>query len=51
MHLLQLLDRDLGINLSGRQVHMPQDQLDVADIGAVLQHMGGHAPPEQLTGA
>ena len=48
--LLQLPSRDPGIDLRGGQIRMPQDRLDVADIGAVFQHVGCHRVAEQVAG-
>ena len=51
MHLLELGDRHVGINLRRSQIRMPQHLLDVAEIGSSLQHQGGHLVPEQVTGS
>src|SRR6266516_4863814 len=48
---LQLPDRDLCVDLSRLQVRVPQHLLDVADVGAVLQHQCGHRVPEHVAGA
>src|SRR5271166_3505257 len=36
--LFQLLDRDLGVNLGGREFGMAKELLDKADIGAAFEH-------------
>jgi hypothetical protein len=41
MDLLQLLDRDLGVNLGGREFGMAKELLDKADIRAAFKHLGG----------
>lgn len=51
VNLFQRLDRNLCINLGRRQIHMPQNHLDVANIGVILQHMRSHSVPKQMAGA
>jgi len=48
---LELLDGDLGIDLGRVQALMAEHLLDVADVGAVFQHFGGHGVAEEMTGA
>jgi hypothetical protein len=49
--LLQLPDRHLGVDLGGRELGVPEHRLDVADVGAVLQHQRRHRVAEQVAGA
>jgi hypothetical protein len=43
---LDLHWHNLGVGLGGGQVFVTQQLLDVADIGALLQEMGGAGAPE-----
>ena len=36
MHLLELLDADLGVNLSGGEFGVAEELLDEADVGSVF---------------
>jgi len=47
MNLLQLLDRDLGVNLGRAQLGMTQQLLDEPDVGPAFEHQGGAGVPEQ----
>ncbi|EEE35208.1 hypothetical protein RKLH11_3884 [Rhodobacteraceae bacterium KLH11] len=51
MHLLELADGDLGVNLRGVEFGMSQKLLDVTDISPVLQHQCRTAMAEQVAGA
>jgi len=51
MHLFELLDRHLRINLRAGQAHVTQHLLDKPDIGPVLQHQGRHRMSEKMTGS
>lgn len=42
----QLLMGNMGINLSGGNISMTQKLLDGAQVGAIIQQMGGKAVPE-----
>lgn len=46
MHLFQLLDRHLRVDLRRTEIHVPQDHLNVAAVGPVLEHVGRHTGPE-----
>src|SRR5687768_10943100 len=46
--LLQPSPRDVSVNLRRRDVRMAEHQLDAAEIGAVLQEMGGKRVPEHV---
>ena len=48
MHLPQLLDRDVGIYLSGGKIRMTEQRLDEPDVGSVLEHMSGARVAEQM---
>ncbi len=48
MHFLELLNGHPRVNLSGGQVGMAQHHLDVTDIRAVFQHLGGHGVAKQV---
>src|SRR5271166_1435118 len=48
--LFQLLDRDLGVNLGGREFGMAKELLDKADIGAAFEHQHrAPSPPSRKT--
>lgn len=51
MHLFELSDGDLGVNLGGVELGMAEELLDVADVGPVLQHQRGAGMAEQMAGA
>jgi len=51
MNLLQLLDRDLGVNLGRAQLGMTQQLLDEPDVGPAFQLQGGAGVPEQVATA
>ena len=51
MDLLQLLDRDLGVNLGGREFGMVKELLDKADIRAAFKHLCGASVAKQVAGA
>ncbi|PHM30034.1 hypothetical protein Xsze_04380 [Xenorhabdus szentirmaii DSM 16338] len=50
MHFLELADGNPCVELRGIQLLMPQHHLDMADIRPVVQHLGRHRVPEQVTG-
>ena len=41
-------DLDMGVNLSGSDVGMPQHFLNAAQIGAVIEKMGGEGMPNYM---
>ena len=47
---LKRLNRDLGIDLGGVEVGVTEHGLDEADVGTVLQHVGGHGVAEEMAG-
>jgi hypothetical protein len=51
MDPLQLLDRDLVVNLGGREFGMAKELLDKADIRAAFRHLCGASVAEQVAGA
>lgn len=51
MHRLQSANGDMGVNLRRRQLRVPQDRLDVPNIGAVFQHMRGHRVAKRVAAA
>lgn len=51
MHVFQLMDRHVRVDLRGVDRGVAQQLLDKADVRAVLQHQGGHTVPEQVAGA
>ena len=51
MNLLQLLDRDLGVNLGRAQLGMTQQLLDEPDVGPAFEHQRGAGVPEQVARA
>jgi len=51
MNLLQLLDRDLGVNLRRRELGMTQQLLDEPDVGPAFEHQRGAGVPEQVARA
>ena len=51
MNLLQLLDRDLGVNLGLAQLGMTQQLLDEPDVGPAFEHQRGAGVPEQVATA
>ncbi len=50
VHVLQLPDRDLGVDLGGGQLAMAEDGLDVTDVGAVVEHQRRHRVAEDVAG-
>jgi len=46
----QIGDRQRKITLGGRQTPVAEDFLNVAQVGLVLQKMGGATVPPQVTG-
>lgn len=44
--LFDAFHRDMGVNLSRREVDVSEEGLDAAQIGAIIQKMGGKAVPE-----
>gem|GEM_PF-4619027 len=51
MNLLQLLDRDLGVNLGRRELGMTQQLLDKPDVCSAFEHQRGAGVPEQVARA
>jgi hypothetical protein len=51
VHLFEFRDRDVGIDLGGRELRVAQDRLDEADVSAVGKHVGRHRVAEQVRGA
>lgn len=51
VHFLQLLDRQMGVNLGGLQLGVPEHGLDEADVCAVFEHQRGGRMPEEVTAA
>ena len=49
VHLLQSADSNVRVNLRGLDVLVPEDLLDVTDVGPVLVHVRGHAVAQQVT--
>lgn len=47
MYVLQTLSAHLGIHPGGTQAAVPKHVLDVADIRAIVQHMGRHGVVSQ----
>ena len=47
----QLADRDLGVDGRRFQLFVPEQLLDVADVGSAFQHVGGAGVPEQVAAA
>lgn len=41
----------MGVDLGGGQLAVAKNGLQVADVRAVFQHVGGHGVAEQVTGA
>lgn len=50
MDLLQLVDRQVGVDLRSREHGMAQDLLDKVDVRTVLQHQRRHGVTEQMAG-
>src|SRR5690348_12983778 len=50
VNLLELRDRDLGVNLGGRELRVPEHRLNEPDVGPVLQHVRRAGVPEEVTG-
>ena len=48
--IFELADRDMSIALDGRELGVSQHSLDEADLGAILEHQGGHGVAEEVTG-
>lgn len=48
VQLLHTLPGHVGVNLSRRQVAMPQQHLHDAQIGAVIQQMGCERMPQRV---
>jgi len=51
MHLNQLPNRNLGVDGGRFQFLMPQELLDVSNVGPALQHVRCAAVPKQVAGA
>lgn len=49
MHLLQLRNAHVCIDLRGRKIRVAEKRLDEADVGAVLKHVGSAGVPEKVT--
>ena len=48
---LQLLDADLGVDRGGVEFLVSEQLLDVADVGAVLQHVRGATVAQNMAAA
>ena len=48
MHLLQLPNRDMGVDLGSRDGFVSEDLLEETEIGAVLQHQRCHRVTQQV---
>ena len=48
MDFLKSLDADVGVDLSGVESGVAQHLLDVADVRAVLMHVGGAGMAKQM---
>jgi hypothetical protein len=48
---LQLAGEDLGAELGAGDARVTEHLLDEADLGATIEHQGGHAVPEEVTAA
>src|SRR3546814_2591107 len=48
MELLEVLARDQGVDLGGRQRAVPQQHLQRAQVGAVVEQVGGEAVPQAV---
>ena len=48
VQLLQAFARNVGVNLRGGNVGMPEQQLHDAKIGAVIQEMRGKRVPQSV---
>jgi len=46
MQSLQAFAGDMGVNLSGGEIRMPQHNLNAAQVGAVFKQMGGKRVPQ-----
>ena len=51
MDRLQLADRHMRVDLRGTVIAVPQHRLDVAQLGAVFQHVRGHRMAQQVVRA
>ena len=48
LHLSELPDRDLGIDLRRRELAVAQDRLDVTDVCPVIEHQRRHRVTEDV---
>src|SRR3546814_2400195 len=48
MQLLEVLARNQGVDLGGRQRAVPQKHLQRAQVGAVVEQVGGEAVPQAV---
>ena len=48
MQLLQPLPRNMGIDLGGRYVGVPQQELHHTEIGAVIEQVRGESMPHRV---
>ena len=51
MYLAQLIDGNVGVNGGGVDVFVAEYGLDVAQLCAILQHVGSHGMAEQMATA
>jgi hypothetical protein len=50
VHLPQVLQSHMGVNLGGGQIRMPQQLLHNPDIQALVQEVRGETMPEHVGG-
>ena len=48
INIQQSLLRDVGVNLSCRQIAMTEQFLHAAEIGSAIQQVGGEAVPQRV---
>ena len=46
MNFYQVFAADVGIDLRGDDIGVPQEDLDAAEVGAALEEVGGETVPE-----
>ena len=49
--LLEFVDLDVGVDGGGVEVFMAEQLLDVADVGASFEHVGGAGVAEEMASA
>jgi hypothetical protein len=50
MDILQRPDAHVGVDLGGVEPGVAKHRLDVADVGAAFEHVGGTAVAEEVAG-